>query len=114
MRKKQQPYDVVIIGSGPAGLAALSCLQEEYSLDILDETQLQRASSWIRKGNRKKKRVLVVDPNGTWLDDWERNFGTLDINFLRSPAVAHCSYFDRNALLVRMNRYIGEMETEMG
>jgi ribulose 1,5-bisphosphate synthetase/thiazole synthase len=98
--KVDKHYDLIIIGSGPAGLAALSSVQEDYSLNMLDSTQVQRASSWIKKGNREKKRVMVIDPNENWLDDWEKNFDILDIQFLRSPAIAHCSYFDSNALLV--------------
>jgi hypothetical protein len=98
--KFNMQYDLIIIGSGPAGLAALSCVQEDYSLNMLDSTQVQRASSWIKKGYRDKKRVMVIDPNEKWLGEWERNFDTLDIQYLRSPTIAHCSYFDRNALLV--------------
>ena len=92
-------YDVCIIGSGPAGLAALSAIREDYSIDMLTHTQIQRASSLIRKNKKKQKRICVIDPSPQWLDQWEKNFKTLDITFLRSPSVAHCSYFDENALL---------------
>ena len=91
-------YDICIIGSGPAGLASLSCIQEDYSIDVLSDTQTIRANKHIRQ-NRQSKRVCVVDPNPLWLSQWENNFQTLDISFLRSPASAHCSYFDRNALI---------------
>ena len=98
-----ESYDICIIGSGPAGLAALSAIREEYSIDMLSHTQIQRASTFIRKNKKKRKnkakRVCVIDPNSQWLDQWEKNFNTLDISFLRSPAVAHCSYFDKSALL---------------
>lgn len=93
-----EKYDVCIIGSGPAGLAALSCIQEDYSIDMLSANQISRASKFIRK-NKQSKRICVIDPNTVWLHQWEQNFQTLDISFLRSPAVAHCSYFDKNALL---------------
>ena len=100
--KMEESYDICIIGSGPAGLAALSAIREDYSIDMLSHTQIQRASTFIRKNkkNRKKsKRICVIDPNSQWLDQWEKNFNTLDISFLRSPTLAHCSYFDKNALL---------------
>ena len=100
---KMESYDICIIGSGPAGLAALSAIREEYSIDMLSHTQIQRASTFIRKNKKKRKnkvkRVCIIDPNSQWLDQWEKNFNTLDISFLRSPAVAHCSYFDKSALL---------------
>lgn len=91
-------YDICIIGSGPGGLACLSCIQEDYSIDMLSDTQIRRASKFIRQ-NKQSKRICVVDPNPTWLYQWEQNFQTLDISFLRSPAVAHCSYFDKHALV---------------
>lgn len=93
-------YDVCIIGSGPAGLAALSAMREDYSINVLSDTHVGRAIKKIRQSNRSSpKRICVVDPNPNWLDQWERNFKTLDILFLRSPALAHSCYFDQNALL---------------
>lgn len=77
----------------------LSSLREDYSIDMLSDTQIIRASNWIsRNSNSKSKRICVIDAM-PWLHTFEENFKTLDISFLRSPALAHCSYFDRNALL---------------
>jgi hypothetical protein len=98
--KYNNVYDVCIIGGGPAGLACLSSIQEPYSLDLLTDNQIIRASAWIQRNPQSKhKKVCVIDPNPDWFHQWEHNFQTLDISFLRSPTVAHCSYFDRNALL---------------
>ena len=99
--KMSNDFDVTIIGSGPGGLAALSAMREDYSINMLSDVQLNRASRHIRESNKhsKAKRICVVDPNPDWLSQWERNFEALDISFLRSPTVAHCCYFDRNALL---------------
>lgn len=52
-----------------------------------------------KNSSSRSKRICVIDPNPIWLNEWERNFQTLGISFLRSPALAHCSYFDQNALL---------------
>lgn len=90
-------YDVCIIGSGPAGLAALSGVREPYSIDNLNDTQVNRAVHSLKLHQRLK--VAVVDVHDTWLESWKQNFATLDIEFLRSPVVAHPDLFDTNALL---------------
>lgn len=98
--EKHKFYDVCIIGAGPAGLACLSTIQEPYSLDLLTDNQILRASAWIQRNPQSKsKKVCVIDPNHNWFHQWDDNFQTLDISFLRSPTIAHCSYFDKNALL---------------
>jgi hypothetical protein len=89
-------YDVVIVGAGPAGLATLSALHEPFSLDHLTDQQRNQVLM-VRKPLKKK--VCVVDPSGGWMVGWKENFSKLDIEFLRSPALAHPDAFDENALL---------------
>jgi hypothetical protein len=68
-------------------------------MDMLSENQINRATKFIKNRRKRATRVCVIDANPNWLDEWEKNFKALDITFLRSPAVAHSCFFDRNALL---------------
>ncbi len=90
-------FDVVIVGSGPAGLACLSGIQEQYSFDTLTDAQKLRAEKHNR--GAKKKRVAVIDPSPQWMAQWRQHFSALGITVLRSPAMAHPDLFDMNALL---------------
>ena len=107
-------YDVVIVGAGPAGLACLSAIQEPYSLDQMNEHQIHRAARHLHNNNKsndqlhdddrrhhhsRKKTVAVIDGHDTWMTGWRQNFQTLDIQYLRSPAMAHPDMFDQHALL---------------
>ncbi|KAI2489865.1 L-lysine 6-monooxygenase (NADPH-requiring) [Fragilaria crotonensis] len=101
-------FDVVIVGSGPAGLACLSGIQEQYSYDTLTEAQKLRAEKHCPCGARKKKkkqRVAVIDPSPQWMTQWRQHFSTLGITVLRSPALAHPDLFDSNALLAFATRH---------
>lgn len=104
-QQQQQHYDVVIVGAGPAALATLSALQESFSLDQLTDPQRNQIlsslslSSRRTKSTKSKKRVCVVDPSGKWMAAWKENFDTLEIQFLRSPVLAHPDAFDEHALL---------------
>lgn len=96
----RQSFDVCIVGAGPSALTTLSALHSPYSLDGLTDRQLQRALQDLEKSPPQKKlRVCVVDTHDDWLVDWQRNFDTLDIRYLRSPVLAHPNMFDRDALL---------------
>jgi hypothetical protein len=97
MKNKTCEYDICIIGAGPAGLASLSAVREPYSLDNLNGAQINRAVHSMDLHRRLK--VCVVDAHDTWLYSWQKNFEALDIEFLRSPALAHPNFFDQNALL---------------
>jgi Pyridine nucleotide-disulphide oxidoreductase len=90
-------FDVCIIGGGPAGLAALSAIQEPYSLDWLTAGQVHRAAFHLPACTGRS--VAVIDPNLQWMQGWSQNLAALDVQFLRSPTVAHPDLFDRNALL---------------
>lgn len=102
-------YDIAIIGAGPAGLATLSALRETFSLDHLtdgqrDQVLVKRQGSHNRRraGGKVKtstKRIAVIDPSGSWMSSWNANFDRLQIQFLRSPALAHPDAFDQTSLL---------------
>ena len=101
-------YDVCIIGAGPAGLACLSAIQEPYSLDNMTEGQIHRAVRHYHLPSCRGRTVAVVDPapeERCWMEGWKRNFRTLDIRHLRSPAMAHPDMFDQNALLASAERH---------
>jgi len=95
MVQRDEVFDVCIIGSGPAGLAALSALHSPYSLEGMTEAQEERAAKAVRQQRRKK--VCVVGDG--WLRTWQSNFDRLSIEYLRSPALAHPDLFDPHALL---------------
>jgi cation diffusion facilitator CzcD-associated flavoprotein CzcO len=76
---------VMIIGAGPAGLAATLAL----------------------KRRTPPITPTVVDPSGTWLSVWDRQFACQDITVLRSPAVHH-PHPDPYRLLATSNMKNGE------
>ena len=98
MKIAKQKCDVCIVGAGPAGLAALSALKEPYTLDTMNYGQIEQAQRFF-KTNAKALNVCVVDPSDTWMHGWTEKFHELDIQFLRSPVMAHPDHFDQNALL---------------
>eukprot|EP00804_Cyclotella_cryptica_P018221 CCRYP_005960-RA/>CCRYP_005960-RA protein AED:0.03 eAED:0.03 QI:75/1/1/1/1/1/3/59/463 len=94
--------DVCIIGSGPAGLCALSAVREPYTMDSMTYTQVSNANAMMTRrsiAGPPQHRVCVVDPNEKWLSEWTDNFKRLGIEFLRSPAIAHPDHFDLRSLL---------------
>jgi hypothetical protein len=97
MVKHSSSYDVCIIGSGPSGLACLSAIREPYSIDLLTESQIQRAEHSLKLHHQLS--VCVIDPEPNWMNTWKTSFEQLNIQHLRSPAIAHPNMFDRNALL---------------
>ncbi|KAL7480934.1 hypothetical protein ACHAW6_006605, partial [Cyclotella cf. meneghiniana] len=106
MVDKIKRCDVCIIGSGPAGLCALSAVREPYTMDSMSYTQVSNANAMmLRRSSARsvvgptRHRVCVVDPNEKWLDEWSDNFKRLGIEFLRSPAIAHPDHFDMRSLL---------------
>ena len=101
---KEVTCNVCIIGAGPAGLAVLSAIKEPYTLDTMNETQIEQAQRILSSSSSpslaaRDLEVCVIDGSEDWMADWDKNFATLDIQFLRSPALAHPDAFDPNALL---------------
>lgn len=63
------PVDIAVVGAGPQALTLVTHL-------------LQKRKDWHR-------RIRVLDPSGTWMQQWRQQFCAQDIPHLRSPAVHH-------------------------
>lgn len=98
-------FDVVIIGAGPAGLAALSALH--HPSGILADTH-QESRAYDRR--LKQLSVAVVDTHGEWMGEWRGKFEALQIPHLRSPAWAHPDALSRAALMEFAHRTGRESE----
>jgi cation diffusion facilitator CzcD-associated flavoprotein CzcO len=61
--------DLAIIGAGPQALTLVTHL--------------------IQKRQTMRNRFVVLDPSGTWMQQWYQQFNALDIPHLRSPVVHH-------------------------
>jgi hypothetical protein len=96
--------DVCVIGAGPAGLAALSAIVEPYSLDSLSGHQGSRAARAHGMQQSQVPRVCVVDPE-PWLTTWRQRFQHLNIEWLRSPTLAHPDAFDSGAMLAFASKH---------
>lgn len=78
-QQEKNRYDICIIGGGPAGLATLSAIQEPYSMDVMNNTQVSNANLSMRCQGRcgmgpSRKKICIVDPSGKWLGKWTDNF----------------------------------------
>jgi cation diffusion facilitator CzcD-associated flavoprotein CzcO len=59
--------DIAIIGAGPQALTL--------------------ATHLLQKRSQMQEKIVVLDPNGFWMHQWQRLFSMLEISHLRSPAV---------------------------
>lgn len=69
MSSLSRPSSIVIVGSGPAGLCAAAAL--------------------VDRAPHLRNCLSVVDPSGSWLATWMRQFEAQDITHLRSASVHH-------------------------
>ena len=76
---RDEPAEVVIVGGGPHALAALAALNDGSLQENI--------------------KVCVIDPGSHFMQAWNSRFDTLEINYLRSPAIAHPVAFDPTALV---------------
>ncbi len=60
---------IAIIGAGPHGLTLVTHL--------------------LQKRKDHHRQFQVIDPSGCWMSQWQRRFHSLEIPYLRSPAVHH-------------------------
>lgn len=107
--------DLVVVGAGPHALSLLGRLVDDDP-DLMTERERQSIMNWAKKSRshavvRKhlKKRynargvlpgVAVVDLNGGWMEQWERDFSSLGIHHTRSHADLHPCPFDYQSLRV--------------
>ena len=70
--------DIVIVGAGPQALTLVTHL--------------------LQKKKSMRQRLVVVDPAGQWLHQWNHQFAAFEISHLRSPAAHHP---DPNLLALR-------------
>jgi cation diffusion facilitator CzcD-associated flavoprotein CzcO len=61
--------DIAVIGAGPHAMTVVTHL--------------------LQKRQQLRQRLLVFDPNGTWMQQWQNQFNAFEIPHLRSPAVHH-------------------------
>lgn len=126
--------DVLIIGAGPAGLAAAARIREQKPSAMFTDEE-HRRFHWVRKhGSRvalkqtktgrvlsasppveerqQEYRMAVLDASGEgWLGRWRDLFSAYGISHLRSPMLWHVDPLDRDALLshAHFNNREGEL-----
>ena len=119
--------DLLVVGAGPHALSLLCRLVDDEP-DLLTERERvhimakagsrSRSHAAVRKhlkkrfdGATKLSGVSVVDINGSWMTQWERDFAALAIPHTRSHADLHPCPFDFQSLRVwaEMQRREDEM-----
>ena len=65
----KESIDTVVIGAGPHALTLVAHL--------------------LAKRSKCHDRIRLIDPSGSWMDQWKRQFAAYEIPHLRSPASHH-------------------------
>ena len=104
-------YDVCVVGAGPHGLAVLSALHSTRTR-MTDYQRERSFGSQVGGGKQEEGSglsVCVVDES-PWVAAWNERFKSLNIEWLRSPMMAHPSAFNEDALLTFARRTGREKE----
>ncbi|KAI8899083.1 hypothetical protein BC833DRAFT_587100 [Globomyces pollinis-pini] len=112
---KEDILDLVIVGAGPHALSLVCRLLEKSPFDVLSDADHQRLHHIGKSGgqfappfypccptldlNSCRKRMLVIDGAGGWMEKWNNSFHAYNIKHLRSPIYFHPDPLDPNALL---------------
>lgn len=106
-------FDVLIVGGGPCGLATAARLRERTPSALFSEGEHQRFH-WLRNKEinlLKNKPAAVNDISGkvsikvidavssNWLGQWDNQFETCQIPYLRSPMFFHPDPFDLDGMI---------------
>ena len=106
-------YSVLIVGSGPCGLAAAARLREDTPSALFTDEEHHRfhflrnkSASTNLKGRKSHKvgtfqdRILVLDAvSGQWLGQWRNQFNACEISLLRSPMFFHVDPSDIDGMI---------------
>lgn len=104
------PFNLVIIGAGPHSLALVLRFLEDSQYNGLTSNEWERSKFWKEKNNNcscrslqgnlklNELRIAVIDKNGEWLCQWNHQFESIKIPYLRSTAQMHIDPFDKDGM----------------
>lgn len=92
--------DLLVVGAGPHSLTLLARLHERCPSSLFNDNEHQRMVHWRkhkiandckkdRSGGCADRKIMVVDPYGSWMGKWNEQFGKFKIPYLRSPVFVH-------------------------
>lgn len=108
----EDALDLVVVGAGPHALSLICHILESSPFDILSDSDHSRLHHLNKNANNHplysccpsldinacRKRIQVIDGEGTWMQKWNNSFHAYEIKHLRSPIFFHPDPFDPNAL----------------
>lgn len=108
--ESHEPLDLVVVGAGPHSLSLICRLLESSPAEVFSDADHARLHYWKKNFSTSysvsdsldidadRKRILVIDGKGKWMESWNQSFRAFNIKHLRSPMFFHPDPFDSNAL----------------